>query len=102
MNVGSILQLAKKSLSFECKSQRLGQSNYDVFRRCVSRPFLRLFEMPESDSSKRAWNNGVNLAVQMQAIFNAQSRAKIQSSRHAQLLKKLDGGSLKLTRVIDV
>lgn len=43
----------------------------------------------------------MNLAVQMQAMFKAQSQAKLRSPRYAQLLEKYDGGSPKLTSVID-
>ena len=100
MEEQEVLKLAKKSLSLELKVFR--RSNYDAFRHHVSKPILELFNMSRFVWSKRSWNMGVNLAVQMQAIFKAQSRAKLQSPRHAQLMKKYDGGSPKLTGVIDV
>lgn len=100
MEEEEVLRLAKKSLSLESKVFR--RSNYDAFRHCVSSPILELFNMPESVWSKRSWKTGVNLAVPMQAMFKAQSRAKLQSPRYGQLVKKYDGGSPKLTGVIDV
>ena len=95
-----VLKLAKKSLSLEWEALR--GSNYDVFRHHVSSPILELFSMPESLPSKRSWKMGVNLAVPMQTMFKAQSRAKLQNPRHTQLVRKYDGGSPKLTGVIDV
>lgn len=103
MKEEEVLQSAKKSLSLEQRSGQSPQkSNYDIFRRHVSISILRLFNMPVSVCSKRPWKKGVNLAVPMQAMFKTQSRAKLQSPRHSHLLKKYDGGSPKLTSVIDV
>lgn len=100
MEEEEVLKLAKKSLSLESKVFR--RSNYDAFRHFVSSPILELFNMSESVWSKRCWKMGVNLAVPMQAIFKAQSRAKLQSQRHGRLVEKYDGGSPNLTGLIDV
>ena len=99
MEEEKILRLAKKSLSLYPLTLS-STTNYDVFRRKVSKSFLNLFRMSEAKSKKREWSNGVNLAQQMQAIF--QVRTKPQSPRHAHLLEKYDGRSRKLARVIDV
>ena len=99
MEEEKILQLARKSLSLYPRTIPL-KTNYDVFRKQVSKSFLYPFEMSETDSNKRTWKNGVNLVPQMQAIF--QVRAKPQSPSHAQLLDKYEGRSRKLARVIDV
>ena len=98
MEEEKILQLARKSLSLYPRT--IPKTNYDVFRKQVSKSFLCLFEMSEAYSNKRTWKNGVNLAPQMQAIF--QVRAKPHSPSHAQLLEKYEGRSRKLARVIDV
>ena len=102
MEEEKILRLARKSLSLYPRSIPTPprKINYDVFRKQVSKSFLSLFEMSETDSNKRTWKNGVSLAPQMQAIF--QVRAKPQSPRHAQLLEKYEGRSRKLAGVIDV
>ena len=100
MEEEEILKLAKKSLPLELKVVR--RSNYDTFRHHVSSPILELFNMSKAVSSKRSWKLGLDLAVPMQAMFKAQSRAKLQSPRHAELSKKYDCGSPKLTSVIDV
>ena len=66
MDEDKVLNLAKKSVSLERGSHiPLEQINYDLFRKQVSKKFLRLFEMPKSDWSKHKWKNGVNLAMQM-------------------------------------
>lgn len=100
MEEEEILKLAKKSLPLELKVFR--HSNYDAFRHHASSPILELYNMSKSVWSKRSWKLGLNLAVPMQAMFKAQSQAKLQSPRHAELSKKYDGGSPKLTGVIDV
>lgn len=100
MEEEDVLKLAKKSLSLEQESLKQTQTNYDVFRKQVSRSILQLFEMSKSGSSKYSWKKGVNLAVQMQAMFNVS--AKIRSPRQLRLLKKYDGGSPRLASVIDV
>lgn len=68
----------------------------------VSFPILQLYRMPKSQISKRCWRQGVHLAEQIHAMFKPRSRAKLQSLRHPQLSLKYDGGSRKLTIVIDV
>ena len=98
MEEEEVLKLAQKSLSLERRIPE--QTNYDVFRKQVSNSVLQLFEMSKSSWSKRSWKKGVNLAVQIQAMFNVS--AKLQSPRHVQLLKKYDGGSPRLASVIDV
>lgn len=97
-----VLELAQKSLSFEKPREIPEQSNYDVFRYYISKPILRLHDMTEFDWKMRNWTNGVNLAMKMQAIFKPHSQAKLKSPRHAELLSQYDGGSPKLTSVIDV
>ena len=97
-----VLELAKKSLSFEKPREILERSNYDVFRNYISKPILRLHDMTEFDWRLRNWSNGVNLAIKMQAIFKTHSQAKLKSQRHAELLSHYDRGSPKLTSVIDV
>ena len=100
MEAEEVLRLAKESLS---KSPiRPEQSNYVIFRKHVSRPILQLFEMSRCIWSKHSWKHGVNIAIPMQAMFRTQSRAKLQSPRHLELLRKYDGGSPKLTSVSDV
>lgn len=94
-----ILQLARKHLSLYPLTVS-GKIHYDVFRKQVSRSFLFLFKMSEVRWKNHTWENGVNLARQMQAIF--QVRTEPQSPRHAQLLENYDGRSRKLARVIDV
>ena len=100
MEKEKILQIARKSLSLYPRTFPSKTNNYAVFRKQISKSFLYLFEMSETRSNKRTWENGVNLAPQMQAIF--QVRAKPQSPKHAQLLEKYEGRSRKLARVIDV
>lgn len=103
MEEEEVLKLAKKSLSLESRSLRYPeQSNYDVFRKHVSRPILQLFEMSKPVWCKCKWKNGVNLAISLQAMFKPKSLAKLQSPRHLQLLKEYDGGSRKLAGIIDV
>ena len=88
MEEEEVLKYAKASLSLEWKSRlHPEQSNHDTFRKNVSSPILEVFSMSKHVSSKRAWRNGVNFAVQMQAMFKAQSRARLESPRYAQLLK---------------
>lgn len=100
MEEEDVLKLALKSLSFEQESLKQAQTNYDVFRKQVSRPILQLFEMSRSDSNRCSWKNGVNRAMQMQTMFNASTR--LQSPRQLRLLSKYDGGSPRLASVIDV
>ena len=100
MEEEDVLKLAQKSLCLEQESPKPTQTNYDVFRKQVSRSILQLFEMSKSGSSKHSWKKGVNLAVQMQAMFNVS--AKLQSPRQLRLLRKYDGGSPRLASVIDV
>lgn len=100
MEEEDVLKLAQNSLCLEQESLKQKQTNYDVFRKQVSRSILQLFKMSESGSSKHSWKKGVNLAVQMQAMFNVS--AKLQSPRQLRLLKRYDGGSPRLASVIDV
>ena len=102
MEEEKILQIARKSLSLYPRTfpSKTKYTNYDVFRNQVSKSFLRLFRMSEAQSNKHTWENGVNLAPQMQAIF--QVRAKPQSPNHTKDLEKYEGRSRKLARIIDV
>ena len=76
MEEEKLLQIARKSLArYPLGPLRFpSKTNYDIFRKHVSKSSLTLFKMSKAHSNKRTWENGVNLAPRMQAIFQMRTK----------------------------